>query len=305
MQKVMITGGSGLIGRQLTEILVAGGYKVHWLSRSKKQVPGVAVFLWDIDKEFIEESAFNEVDVIIHLAGEGIADKRWTASRKKMIIESRTRSTEFLIKKLREIPNKVTSVICASAIGFYAANTNSIITEENNSGEGFLSESVSIWENATKKFTELPIKLLTLRIGIVLSKNGGAYKELIQTKSLGVLPLMGNGKQIYSWIHIEDVCRIILFLLQNNLSGIYNAVAPAPVSQKHLMRTVKKYSKGFQIIIPVPAFGLKLVLGEMSNAVLNSQTISGEKILKAGYKFKFPDIDSAIKDLEMSKGREA
>lgn len=294
----MITGGSGLIGRQLTEVLVAGGYKVNWLSRSKKQVPGVAVFLWDIDTEFIEEGAFDGVDVIIHLAGEGIADKRWTASRKKIIIESRTRSTEFLIKKLREIPNKVTAVICASAIGFYEANTNSIISEEYKTGKGFLSESVSIWENATKKFTELPIKLLTLRIGIVLSKNGGAYKELIQTKSLGVLPLMGNGKQIYSWIHIKDVCGIIIYLLQNNLSGIYNAVAPAPVSQKHLMQTVKKYSKGFQIIIPVPALGLKLVLGEMSNAVLNSQTISGEKILKAGYKFKFSNIEDAINDLE-------
>ena len=298
MQKILITGGSGLIGRRLTEILVAGGYQINWLSRSKKTIPGVTVFLWDIDKGFLEESAFSGVDVIIHLAGEGIADERWTTSRKKMIIESRTKSTDLLIKKLREIPNQIKTVICASAIGFYETNANSIINEENKSGTGFLSESVSIWESSTKNFETLPIKLATIRIGIVLSKKGGAYKELIQTKPIGILPLMGNGKQIYSWIHIDDVCGIFLFVLENKLHGIFNAVAPNQVSQKTIMQTVKKYSKGFQIIVPVPAFGLKLILGEMSNAVLNSQKISGDKIINAGYKFKFPNIEDAINDLE-------
>ncbi len=300
MQKILISGGSGLIGRQLTEFLLAKGYQINWLSRNKKNLPGVSVFLWDIDKGFIDDDAFVGVDVIIHLAGEGIADKRWTPSRKKIIIESRTKSTELLLKKLNEIPHKIKTVICASAIGFYEANTNTIISEENKTGIGFLSESVSIWENATKKFAELPLKLITIRIGIVLAKKGGAYKEMMLTKPFGILPLMGSGNQIYSWVHIEDVCGIILFLFQNNQNGIFNAVAPNPVSQKQLMHTVKKYSKGFQIIIPVPAFGLKLALGEMSSAVLNSQLISGKKISDAGYVFKFPDIETAIQNLEIS-----
>ncbi len=298
MQKILITGGSGLIGRNLTEILVAKGYQINWLSRTKKTVPGVTVFLWDIDTGFIDAEAFLGVDIIVHLAGEGIADKRWTSSRKKIIIESRTQSTELLIKKLREFPNQIKKVICASAIGFYEANSKIFLDEENKTGTGFLSESVALWENATGKFTEIPLKLATLRIGIVLSEKGGAYKELIQTKAFGILPLLGNGLQIYSWVHIEDVCGIFLFVIQNELNGTFNAVAPNPVSQKYLIQSVKKYAKGFQVIIPVPAFGLKLVLGEMSNAVLNSQRISGEKIINAGYKFKFSNIEDAIKDLE-------
>ena len=300
MQKILITGGSGLIGQPLTQILISKGYRVNWLSRSKKEIPGVSVFLWDIDKGIIDDAAFTDVDTIIHLAGEGIADKRWTTKRKELIIESRRRSSELLINRIKQYPGKIKTVICASAIGFYDAQNKELQNEESKTGTGFLCESVVAWENANKKFAELDLSLVIFRIGIVLSKKGGAYKELMMTKPIGILPLLGNGKQMYSWIHIEDVCGIFLFAMENKLAGLYNAVAPNPVSQKKLMRSVKKYARGFQIIFPVPAIGLKLVLGEMSNAVLNSQTISAKKILDAGYTFRFSEIDQAIQDIEKS-----
>lgn len=302
MKNILITGGSGLIGTALTKLLLENGYKVAWLSRSKKEIKNVKIFLWDVANNVLDDAAIEWADAIIHLAGEGIADKRWTDKRKKEIMESRTKSTSLLIEKLKLFPGKVQNIICASAIGYYGNRKNEILTENSKPGTGFLSESVIAWENATSAFEKLNLQLTRIRIGIVLSEKGGAFKELQKTAVIRILPVMGSGKQIYSWIHIDDVCGIILFVLKNNLSGIYNAVAPNPVSQKQLMEKIKSVSGKFYVLVPVPVFGLEIILGEMKNMLLINQQVIGEKIIKAGYKFKFVEVDVAIKGLMDKSG---
>ena len=264
MKKVLISGGSGLIGRHLTDILLQNGYAVAWLSRSVKPHKDVNMYKWDVDAGYIDPEAILWADVLVHLAGESIAGKRWTAKRKQAIIESRTKSTELLIAAMQQHNHHIEQVVAASAIGFYGETG------------------------------EMPVNLVTLRIGIVLAENGGALKEIVQTKSLRVLPVMGSGKQIYSWIHIQDVGQIIMYCLQQKLSGIYNAVAPNPGSLKSIIQHYQQVSGKWYIQMPVPAFVLKLILGELSAVVLTGQNVSSAKIQSAGYQFSFPDITSAL-----------
>ena len=294
MKKVLISGGSGLIGRHLTGILLQNGYEVAWLSRSVKPLKDVKMYKWDVDAGYIDPEAILWADVLVHLAGESIAGKRWTAKRKQEIIESRTKSTELLITAMQQNNHQIGQVVAASAIGFYGETGDLPVDETNASGNGFLSESVRQWENATTKFSALGINLVTLRIGIVLAENGGALKEIVQTKSLRVLPIMGSGKQIYAWIHIQDVGQIMLYSIQQKLTGVYNAVAPHPVSLKSIIQHYKQVSGKWYLQMPVPAFALKLVLGELSAVVLTGQNVSCAKIQSAGYQFSFPDITSAL-----------
>ena len=252
------------------------------------------MYKWDVDAGYIDPEAILWADVLVHLAGESIAGKRWTAKRKQAIIESRTKSTELLIAAMQQHNHHIEQVVAASAIGFYGETGEMPVDETNASGNGFLSESVRQWEDATSKFSALGVNLVTLRIGIVLAENGGALKEIVQTKSLRVLPVMGSGKQIYSWIHIQDVGQIIMYCLQQKLSGIYNAVAPNPVSLKSIIQHYQQVSGKWYVQMPVPAFTLKLVLGELSAVVLTGQNVSSAKIQSAGYQFSFPDITSAL-----------
>ena len=294
MKKVLISGGSGLIGRHLTDILLQNGYAVAWLSRSVKPYKDVNMYKWDVDAGYIDPEAILWADVLVHLAGESIAGKRWTAKRKQAIIESRTKSTELLIAAMQQHNHHIEQVVAASAIGFYGETGENSVDETNSSGNGFLSESVRQWEDATSKFSALGVNLVTLRIGIVLAENGGALKEIVQTKSLRVLPVMGSGKQIYAWIHIQDVGQIIMYCLQQKLSGIYNAVAPNPVSLKSIIQHYQQVSGKWYVQMPVPTFALKLILGELSAVVLTGQNVSSAKIQSAGYQFSFPDITSAL-----------
>lgn len=297
MAKILITGGSGLIGKHLTNLLTAHGHEINWLSRSKKSIPDVAVYVWNVEKQTIDKKAFDGVEVLIHLAGEGIADKRWTDKRKHAIISSRTESTKLLIDTIQSIPHTLKQIICASAIGYYGDGGNAILDEESENGNGFLAESVKIWEEATHHFEPLVPVFTTLRIGIVLSKAGGAFPEIMMTKKMGILPVFGSGKQIYSWVHLDDVCGIFMFVLNNKIAGVFNAVAPNAVTQKHFMQEAKKQITGIAILFPVPGFGLRLALGEMSDTILISQNISGEKILEKGYPFIYPEIDGAMENL--------
>ncbi len=296
-ENILITGGSGMIGRELTKLLLEQGYAVGWLSRSSKAVDAVRIFTWDVQTGLIDTAAIAWADVIIHLAGEGIADKRWTRKRKKKIIESRSKSSELLIRTMRSVPNRIKTVIAASAIGWYGDTHGNVADETTPAGTGFLSTSVITWEEATSAFAQLHIRLVRLRIGIVLSNRGGALKELLMTEWFRVLPVLGTGRQTYAWIHIHDVCRMILFAMQHPVEGIFNATAPFPVSQRELMQQIRKVKHRFYFLIPVPAFSLKLYLGEMADAVLTDQNVSSKKIADAGFRFAFEKIDKCMSDL--------
>ena len=315
MPTVLITGGTGMIGTALSRHLLSEGYNVIILSRNPRETAvshdlgterrifrssgNLFYSRWDIDKMTIDATALKEADYVIHLAGAGVADKRWTASRKKEILESRTRSSALLLKCLQNNPNKVKAVISASAIGWYGPDNGKIFTEEDPAANDFLGQTCVAWENSIQPVVELGKRLVKLRLGIVLSNDGGALKEFKKPLALGVAAILGDGKQMTSWIHIDDLCRGFLFAIENReMEGVYNLAAPEPVDNKTLTLTLaqKRNGKAF-IPVKVPSSFLKLALGEMSVEILKSATISSHKIQQAGFNFIYPNIKSAINNL--------
>lgn len=297
-KRVLITGGSGLIGSRLTGLLLSKGIEVVHLGRRERkgQIP---VFTWDIEKGLFDLRALAGVDAIVHLAGAGIADKPWTARRKQEILESRTQSTALLHKTLRDNPHQVTTVVCASAIGYYGfGGSEETFEESSRPGKDFLAEVVKAWEAEAEKISELGIRLVKIRIGIVLSAEGGALKEMAKPVKWNVGAPLGKGTQMMSWIHIDDLCRMFLFALENQaIDGVYNGVSPEPVSNRELTYAVAA-ALGKKIWLPpVPGFALKLLLGEMADLVLKGSRVSAKKIISAGFDFRFKDIEAAVKDL--------
>jgi uncharacterized protein len=306
MSTILITGGTGLIGSALTNKLVAEGHEVIVLSRSAKtsNEKNISYAKWDVDAQTIDAAAIAKADYIIHLAGAGVADKRWTEARKKEIQSSRTESSKLLIKGLKETPNNVKAVISASAIGWYGddASHNSRkkpFTEERLADTEFLGETSRLWEESIKPVEQLGKRLVRIRIGIVLSNDGGALLEFKKPITFGVAGVLGSGKQVISWIHVDDLCRMFIYAIKNEtLRGVYNAVAPTPVTNKELTLALAQKIKGkFYIPLHVPAFVLKIMLGEMSVEVLKSATVSCEKIRTTGFSFLYPTIDSALNNL--------
>jgi uncharacterized protein len=306
MSTILITGGTGLIGSALTIKLVAEGHEVIVLTRSAKtsNEKNITFAKWDVDAQTIDTAAIAKADYIIHLAGAGVADKRWTEDRKKEIRRSRTESSKLLIKGLKETPNKVKAVIGASAIGWYGDDAShntrkKPFTEDRLADTEFLGETCRQWEESIKPVEQLGIRLVRIRIGIVLSNDGGALPEFKKPIKFGIAAILGSGKQVVSWIHIEDLCRLFLYAVKTEaLRGAYNAVAPTPVTNKELTITLAEKMKGrFFVPIPVPSFALKIILGEMSVEVLKSATVSCEKIRTAGFSFLYPMIDSALDNL--------
>ncbi|MEO5999495.1 MAG: TIGR01777 family oxidoreductase [Chitinophagaceae bacterium] len=312
MAKVIITGGTGLIGKALSKLLVENGYQVIILSRramlkDSRKAPNIDYAQWDIDNETIDASAIRNSDYIIHLAGAGVADKRWTSKRKKEIRDSRKKSSELLLKALQETPNKIKAVISASAIGWYGADPSmpnpKPFIETDASDLDFLGETCKLWEESISPVTALGKRLVILRTGIVLSNEGGAFKEFKKPVKFGIAAILGNGKQAISWLHIDDLCRIYLYALENtSMHGSYNAVAPKPVSNREFTIQLAKVARGsFYVPLYVPGFLLRLVMGEMSKEVLKSTTVSCEKIRMAGFDFIFPSVESALGDLVRKK----
>ena len=294
MDTVLITGGTGLVGTAITEKLLERGYKVIILSRQFRQSPNsrLQYAVWDIDKGTLDEVAIREADVVIHLAGAGVADRRWTKKRKQQIRDSRVRSGELLMRKLKEIPNHIRVVISASAIGWYGPDpsvpNSSPFTEDAPAYHDFLGTTCADWELAVSAVPQMGKRLVILRTGIVFSDKGGALAQFKKAVKGPFVPVLGSGKQIMSWIDINDLVRIYLFAIENNaVNGIYNAVAPRPESNREIMMKVAGKNKGKMLIpIPVPAILLKVVLGEMSIEVLKSATVSCGKIEKAGFAFQ-------------------
>lgn len=317
MATVLITGGTGTVGTRLTELLMHKGYSVIIVGRGGNQKKVVDTtgnantYLryakWNIADQTIEEWAIREADFIVHLAGAGVADQRWSAARKKEIADSRIRSGNLLVKALTEIPNQVKAVISSSAIGWYGPDplNNTGFSEDAPAFTDFLGTTCKEWEESIAPVQEMDKRLVILRTGIVLSNAGGALVEFKKPLMARTAAILGSGKQMISWIHIDDLCYQFIYAIEhNNLSGVYNAVAPFPVNNKTLTLTLaKKYCGSFYLPIYVPAFALKIALGEMSIEVLKSATVSSKKMLDAGFVFQYPTIEKALDNLIKSSAR--
>jgi uncharacterized protein (TIGR01777 family) len=302
MTTILITGGTGLTGKALGQALLEKGYNVIILSRQenkKSAVANLSYATWNVEQQTIDKDAIIQSDYIIHLAGAGVADKRWTKKRKQEIVDSRVNSCKLIVDSLKTIPNKVKAVVSASAIGWYGADpvipNPSPFTEDAPADKEFLGVTCKLWEESIEPVTELGIRQVKFRIGIVLSNEGGALKEFRKPLQFGVAAILGNGKQIISWIYIDDLVNMYIAAIENeNMNGVYNAVAPNPVSNKELTLQLARTRKKFFIPLHVPSFVLKVMLGEMSIEVLKSATVSAEKIQQAGFVFNFPDLSSAL-----------
>ena len=304
MTTVIITGGTGLIGTALSKMLVQQGYSVIVLTRKPRPAQGsVRYAAWDVAKHQINEKALSEADYIIHLAGAGVVDKKWTPARKQEIIDSRVKSGELIANALRTTPNKVRAVIAASAIGWYGPDPSipnpEPFTEDMPYDKSFLGETCYLWEKSLDPLINTSVRLVKLRTGIVLSNDGGAFVEFRKPVRLGIAGILGSGKQMISWIHMEDLCRQYLYAIENDrISGVYNAVAPHPVSNRDLTLTLAKRLKGnFFIPVNVPVFVLKIMMGDRSIEVLKSATVSTAKLHAQGFTFIYPSIDAAINEL--------
>lgn len=296
---ILITGGTGLIGTALTEILLKNDYQVSYLGRGRISKKSVKSYIWNINDGFIEDGAVESANIVIHLAGAGVADKRWTNSRKKEILQSRVQSTRLLFSKLASTNNPCETVISSSAIGIYGIDTGSTwVSEESPAGEGFLAEVTKQWEEQIARFDELKLRVVTLRTGLVLSKKGGALPKIASTVKWYAGAVIGSGRQYMSWIHIEDLCRIMLAAIENgSIGGVYNAVAPTPVTNREFTKTLAQVLNKPILMPAVPGFALKIALGEMAGVVLGGNRVSAEKVLSAGYKFKYPELPSALEEI--------
>jgi uncharacterized protein len=299
MSTVLITGGTGLIGTQLSKMLVAKGHTVIILTRSAKPAQGdISYAEWDVNTLTIDKNAVAQADYVIHLAGAGVADKRWTNKRKKEIVDSRVKSSELLITTLKEVNNKVRAVVSASAIGWYGPDQKGkIFTENDPPDNDFLGETCRLWEQCIEPVKHLGKRLVILRTGIVLSNEGGAFAAFKKPMKFGIASILGSGKQIISWIHIDDLCRMYIDGIENNhLNGVYNAVTDYVANKELIIRTAKVRKKPF-IPVHVPAFALQLMLGEMSIEVLKSTTVDSSKIKGSGFRFLYPTLDAALNEL--------
>ncbi len=305
MRTILITGGTGLVGKELIKQLVNKNYSVIVLTRkipNESVLPKISYALWDVNKGTIDVDAIKKADAIIHLAGAGVMDKKWNEEYKKEIEESRTKSSALLVKTLAENEHNVKTIVSASAIGWYGADKipNHYFTENEKADDAFLGEVCLKWEQSIEAAEPLGIRVCKLRTGIVLAKDGGAYAEFRNPLKFGVAAILSNGKQMVSWIHNADLCRLYIFALENeNISGSYNAVAPVPVSNKTLTLEIAKKFRGKSFIpVHVPNFVLKIMLGSRSIEILKSATVSCTKIKDAGFTFLFPSVESAVNEIE-------
>jgi uncharacterized protein (TIGR01777 family) len=298
-KNVLISGGSGFIGRNLTTLLLAKGYSVSILSRSEKQNKGdVFYYKWDVAKQTIDDEAILKADYIIHLAGENIAEKRWTAKRKAAIIDSREKSTQLLYSVLKKHYKKLDAFVSASAVGIYGAvNGEEICTEDMKPANDFLGYTCQKWEDSIDFIENLNIRTVKIRTGLVLGKNDGFLKKLIPLFKYRLGSSLGSGKQYMPWIHVDDLCAIYLQAISDaSMEGPYNAAICDNTTNTLFSKTLARVF-GYSIWLPnVPAFVLKLVMGEMAKIVLTGRRVSSDKIEQTGFKFKFNNLEEALRN---------
>ncbi len=296
--KILITGGSGLIGTALIPKLIDRGYQVFLLSRSPRKSDLYNSYQWDPEMGTIDEEALKDIDYILHLAGAGIADKPWTQKRKKEIIDSRAESIRLLYKVLKHNHHPIKACISSGGIGYYGDRGDVILQEDSSPGKEFLSKSCMEWEKAVFEGESLGIRIAQIRLGMVLSRKGGGLKPLEKLSSFSLGSPIGSGKQWISWIHIEDVCQIFINALENlEIKGIYNGVSPNPVSNKDFTSSLNKTMHKLRFMPRIPSIIIKAILGDMSAIILDSTRVSNAKIASSAFEFKFKTIDSAFNDL--------
>lgn len=298
--RVLITGATGLIGGEIVKLCLEKHIKVNYLTTSKSKIrqdENYKGFYWNPKSQEIDKNCFKDVDAIIHLAGATVA-KRWTSTYKKEILNSRKDTTSLLINSLKGEQHTIKQVVSASAIGIYPDSLINYYDQNfNKTSNSFLSEVVKEWEVAVDGFSELGITLAKVRIGLVLSNKGGALQEIVKPIKCGFGAALGSGKQWQSWIHINDLAELFLYVLQNNLSGVYNGVAPNPVSNAELTKTIANVLKKPLFLPNIPKFIMQIVLGEMHTILFESQRVSSKKIENKGFHFKFHHLEPTLKNL--------
>ena len=297
-KSVLITGGSGLLGSAISNLLLQKGYQVSHVGRRTSEGK-IKCFRWSVSEKYFDPTALEGVEAVIHLAGASLAEKRWSASRKKEIIESRAFSSQLLFNSLKNIPNKVRTVISASAIGYYGIETrDNWCSEDQNAGGDFVATVAKVWEESISPVKSLGIRLVMARMGVVLSNKGGALMEIAKPVKWFVGAPLGNGNQWVSWIHIDDLCKMFLHFLENeNASDVYNLVAPNPITNRELTKIIAMALHRPFLMPPVPKFALRIILGEMAEIVVTGPRVSCEKIMSTGFQFEFTDASLAVESL--------
>ena len=304
--KLLITGATGLVGRVLVREALSLGIDIHFLTTNKSKthaLTGANGFYWNPSQAEIDSTCFEGVDVLIHLAGASIS-KLWTSANKKQIRSSRIDSTRLLYTTLKQLEaqHQVKQIVAASAIGIYPSDFENTVNERVSvHPNSFMEEVVIAWEQEVDQFSNLDIRVAKLRIGLVLSSQGGVLGPLKIPTSWGLGAAFGNGKQGQSWIHIQDVVGLFLAASKEQWEGVYNAVAPNPVSQTHFISALATALNRPYFLPPIPKFVLQLILSEMSSLVLDSHWVSAQKVLDKGYHFVFPQLEEAMQDVLKNK----
>ena len=293
---ILITGGTGLVGTKLTKELQKSNHQVNILTTSATKASEEGYYYWNIKDNYIDLKAFEGVEYLVHLAGAGVADRRWTQERKKVIYDSRIYSTALLVEKAKQF--KIRGVVCSSAVGIYGFDTgNELLTEESNHGSDFLAKVVEDWEQEVNRFDGLIDFVMKVRIGVVLSSEGGALTEMITPFKFGLGSPLATGDQWLSWIHIDDLVSMIIFGIENQLNEAFNAVGPDPVQNQLFSKTLANTLNKPMWLPNVPSFILKLIFGELANLVVGGNRVSAEKIEKVGFQFRFPNLEQTLKHL--------
>ena len=300
IERVLITGATGLVGSELVKKCHQEGIAVNYLTTSKSKIESTdnyKGFYWNPSKGEIDINAFKGVSAIINLVGSTIA-KRWTQNNKKTIIDSRIKSMELIYDSLQDIDHTVDHFISASGINIYPHSKTRLYTEEDtNVDDNFLADVVVQWEDGAARFKDLGMDVSKVRTGMVLANEDGAFPKLVKPIKYGVGAPFGSGEQWQSWIHLEDIAGIYLFLLKNRLEGVYNAVAPTAVQNKKLTRMLASHLDSPLWLPNIPGFLLRILLGEMALLLLEGQLVSSQKIQEMGYPFKFHNLETALQDL--------
>ena len=315
MPTILIAGGTGLIGSRLSEMLRERGHAVRILSRRPS---AAGQFAWNPAEGTMDDAALLGTDVIINLAGAGIADRRWTAARKRELVQSRVQSARTLREALVRSGHRPQVYLSASAIGYYGNSGEQPMRETDEPvDQSFMVECCRQWEQAAAEVAALGIRTAVLRIGVVLAQEGGALAEFVKPLRFGLGAYFGDGRAWYSWIHRDDVCRVFLWAMENPAASgsaaeaftpaksgqagakveVYNAVAPHPARNLDLVRATAKAMRQWAVFAPAPAFVMRLVLGEMSAVILNSNLVSADKLLAAGFEFRHPELEGALADV--------
>ncbi len=299
--KILITGGTGLVGNRLKELLLSKKGEVALLSRRSTD-ESKDLYNWSIDKQTIDPLAMKGLQAVVHLAGAGVADGRWTEARKKEILESRIKSTVLLHDQLANLQKRPEVFVSASAVGIYGYDTgDELITEESTVANDFLADVVKQWEAAVDSISDLGIRVVKLRIGIVLASSGGALPKIVQPIKLFAGAPLGSGQQYMSWIHVEDLCRMILWSIDEpSMRGTYNAVGPKPATNAELTKAVASILSKPLFLPNVPSFVMRLIFGEMGNIVLGGNRVSNEKMAATGFQHQYPELKAALQDLLLS-----